>query len=362
MNQNSSEKVQSPVSSHQSPVENAKNVSGEQLLGFIAVVLLIVAAPFLRDWIAPKAIYVQEPGHEVTGHRYLYDKRLGWRNIPNWQATTHGHKLTINSLGMRGREHSVVKPRGTKRILVLGSSFTWGFGVADDEVFSELLEDKLANFGHARYEVLNTGVSGWGTDQALLFLADEGFQYAPDLVVLSFNLTEHPIYNVNSVQFGLAKPMFLDTNLQLGNVPVPKPGSRYPRLTCLADEVDLTLAILDRIADLCAKRGCPLVVMKYGAFHYRHHSEFRDVAKIQAALTEREAKFRDPLIRNPKITLLDLDQKFESRGYSLDKLLDGNFDGHWNAFGHRQVAAILYQFLVEQELVRPARYREPSSN
>lgn len=351
------------MSSNQSSVENSKRTSGVRLLGGVAVVLLIVAAPFVRDWIAPKAIYVQEPGHELTGHRYLYDERLGWRNIPNWQATTYGRKLTINSLGMRDREYSVQKPRGTHRILVLGGSFTWGYGVADDEVFTEVLEAKFAEIGDARYEVLNTGVSGWSTDQELLFLIDEGFQYDPDIVVLSFNLMENPIYNVNSVQFGLAKPMFLDTDLQLGNVPVPKPGTPYPRLKCNADEVDLTIAILERMAETCKQRGCPLVVMKYGAFHYRHHPDFRDDAKIQAELMKRETQFLDPLIRNPNITLLDLDQKFEAIGLSHDELLPtGNFDGHWNAFGHQQVAAILYQFLVEQELVRPAREHSPASN
>ena len=35
-------------------------------------------------------IYLEEPGHDTTGHRYLYDERLGWRNIPNWRATTFG--------------------------------------------------------------------------------------------------------------------------------------------------------------------------------------------------------------------------------------------------------------------------------
>ena len=78
-------------------------------------------------------IYVQEPGSEMTGHRYLYDPLLGWRNIPNWKATTQRHKLTINSRGLRGPEHPYEKPRGTFRIMVLGDSFTWGYGVADDE-------------------------------------------------------------------------------------------------------------------------------------------------------------------------------------------------------------------------------------
>ena len=332
-----------------------------RLFGAVSIILLIVAAPFVRDWIAPKAIYVQEPGYQLTGHRYLYDERLGWRNIPKWQATTYGHKLTINSLGMRDREYSVQKPRGTKRILVLGGSFTWGFGVSDEDIFTEVLEAKLAEFDGDHYEVLNTGVSGWSTDQELLFLIDEAFQYDPDLVVLSFNMPENPVYNVNSVQFGLAKPMFLDTDLQLGNVPVPEPGSPYPRLKCNAEEVELTFAILAKMADVCASRGCPLVVVKFGAFHYRHHADFRDVAVVQTELKKKDAKFCESMHRNPKITMLDLDQEFEAHGFSLDQLLAGNFDGHWNAFGHHEVGVILHQFLARQRMLGPERERSTAA-
>ena len=50
-------------------------------------------------------LYVQEPGHERTGHKYLYDPELGWRNIPNWNATTFGQTLSTNSKHLRDREY-----------------------------------------------------------------------------------------------------------------------------------------------------------------------------------------------------------------------------------------------------------------
>ena len=123
-------------------------------------------------------IYLQEVGHERTGHRYIYDATLGWRNIPNWQATTLGRPLTINSKGLRDREYSYEKPARVRRILVLGDSYAWGYGVADKEVFTEVLEEQLHD-GSGTWEVLNTGVSGWGTDQQYLFLRDEGMKYCP---------------------------------------------------------------------------------------------------------------------------------------------------------------------------------------
>ena len=93
-----------------------------------------VAVPVWIYWQRHRSIYIQEPGHERTGHRYLYDPRLGWRNIPGWEATTNGKKLTINSRGLRDREYALAKPAGVRRVLVLGDSYTWGYGVANDEI------------------------------------------------------------------------------------------------------------------------------------------------------------------------------------------------------------------------------------
>ena len=49
----------------------------------------------------------------------------------------------VNHLGLRGRETTVEKPPGTRRIVMLGDSFTMGKGVEDDETFSVLVERAL---------------------------------------------------------------------------------------------------------------------------------------------------------------------------------------------------------------------------
>ena len=179
-------------------------------------------------------IYVEELDAAETGHRYLYDPRLGWRNIPGWNAETFERPLAINSKGLRDREYAYAKPKGAKRALVLGDSFTWGYGVANDEIFTEVLEKRLAA-APVEWEILNAGVSGWGTDQELLFFIDEGVKYSPDIVVLAFYLINDPVNNASSIQYGLHKPVFLDEGLQLANTPVPKPDSNAPEIRdCLA--------------------------------------------------------------------------------------------------------------------------------
>lgn len=109
----------------------------------------------------------------------------GWANKPGI-TTVYGEAefaidVTHNALGYRGHEISREKPPGVRRVLVLGDSFTYGIGVADDETFSARLERAVPGL-----EVLNTGVNGYGTAQELLLLRDEGLALQPDLVLVAF--------------------------------------------------------------------------------------------------------------------------------------------------------------------------------
>ena len=292
--------------------------------------------------IQSRPIYLQEPGHELTGHKYLYDPVLGWRNIPNWTATTFGHQLTINSHGLRDREYAYAKPRGWRRILVLGDSFVWGYGVADDEIFTEVLENTFRQEG-ASWQVINTGVSGWGTDQQLLYLIHEGMKYQPDVVVLGFFLGNDPVNNTSSIQYGLNKPVFLDLSLQITNVPVPKPPADPEKpITAGVGGIELSVRIIAEIEKRCASAGANLVVMKFGLFQDPDH---RLLQKIDALFHQRFERL------NQQVRYLDLDAEFRDRSMSLHDLVSGNDDGHWNADAHRLVAEILHGFLIDEDLL-----------
>ena len=68
---------------------------------------------------------------------------LGWSNIPDargvFSRAEFSYELNINSLGLRGAEITPDKPAGIRRVAVLGDSFVWGIGAADDELFTTLL-------------------------------------------------------------------------------------------------------------------------------------------------------------------------------------------------------------------------------
>jgi hypothetical protein len=94
--------------------------------------------------------------------------------------------FVTNSRGLRdAREFAYAKPAGTLRVLSLGDSHTQGYEVRQEATFSAVLERYLARRG-TRAEVLNAGVSGFSTAEALAYLENEGYKYQPDVVLLGF--------------------------------------------------------------------------------------------------------------------------------------------------------------------------------
>lgn len=99
-----------------------------------------------------------------------------------------GQQITINSYGMRDREHALQKPKGTYRILVLGDSFMEALQLRFDESFPSMLERELAAATGRNIEAINGSVSGWGTDDELAYLTRYGLQFQPDLVLVGMTL------------------------------------------------------------------------------------------------------------------------------------------------------------------------------
>jgi hypothetical protein len=100
-----------------------------------------------------------------------------------------GGYVSINSDGLRDREHAIAKPRNTIRIAVLGDSFTEAFQVNREDAFWAVMEKELARctkLAGKKVEVINFGQSGFGTAMELLALRHRVWKYSPDIVLLAF--------------------------------------------------------------------------------------------------------------------------------------------------------------------------------
>jgi len=125
------------------------------------------------------------------GHLEIYqpDPKLYWRLKAGQDCYTKiGHqRVHVNAQGTRGPEFQTEKPANTIRILSLGDSRTFGWGLADQETYSRRLEQALQTYlgSGKKVEVINAGVNAWSYPQMLVYFRDFGLKYQPDFVILA---------------------------------------------------------------------------------------------------------------------------------------------------------------------------------
>ena len=135
---------------------------------------------------------------------YIADEYRGGSLLPKaegWWRNEGVVYIRINSQGLRDREHIREKPEKTVRIAVLGDSYAEAFQVQQEQAFWSVLERELGKCvaqSGKRIEVINFGVSGYGTAQELITLQRHVFDYKPDIVLLAFT-TGNDIRNNSKV-------------------------------------------------------------------------------------------------------------------------------------------------------------------
>lgn len=117
--------------------------------------------------------------------RYQADDDLIFSLAPEQHAYTADKPVLINERGLRGRVYDYAKDKGVERILFLGDSVVFGFGVDTADVVSSKVEQIIRDQGK-QIESINTGIPSYNTDQEVAFLEREGVRYNPDWVVLGF--------------------------------------------------------------------------------------------------------------------------------------------------------------------------------
>ena len=183
---------------------------------------------------------------------WKYDSLLGWAHEPRQEGIFESHQfqtvVKINEKGLRDREHLYERQNNIERVLVLGDSFAWGYGVEESERFSQLLEKSLD------VEMINAGVSGYSTDQELLWYKNEGIKYETDLVILVLagnDVGDNNRQLVNTIYY---KPKFVLEEGQLVPIgyPVPKTSPQGKFIYSLSQRSALAYFLIQRYFDIGA--------------------------------------------------------------------------------------------------------------
>jgi hypothetical protein len=118
---------------------------------------------------------------------WRFESTLGWtqEKSMSFEGNIDGDPVRVefNRMGFRDIDHEVNKPEGTRRIVVLGDSFSEASQVNMDETYWHRLESLLDVAGTGDWEVINLGVGDFGNAQAWLALNEYGLEFSPDIVL-----------------------------------------------------------------------------------------------------------------------------------------------------------------------------------
>ncbi len=212
-------------------MRRSRRVFANVLLVAVSLAAGLVAAEAGLRAFFPQPLLEAYRAADTGGPLTRRDAELGWTLRPDvaWPEAPAAWEngLATNAAGFRDAAHADVKAPGAYRVVVLGDSFVFGSGVAQDAVLTRRLAARLG----PGFEIVNLGVPGYGTDQELLTLRRWGRKLSPDLVLLGFFWNDL-MENTSDRIYGLPKPRF---TLESGHLVLHPPAgfsapSTYARL------------------------------------------------------------------------------------------------------------------------------------
>lgn len=324
---------------------------------------------FLRT-LRPQIFDIHPPG------MYTEHPELGYVLTPDFEGTIQRSEFAtpvrIGGGGLRGWEAGDKAPGGY-RILVLGDSQTFGFGVRDEETLTVRLGELLqARFPQRAIEVINAGVPGYGTADQLAWLKLRGEELQPDLIIVQFlsvnDLLENtePASSWAIVDNGMLSARERTQNTAGDSGDTFRRWQRYLKQRShlwrlvsntvgywairvglsadravlwgedfSAEEAELGERLLEELADVAAEQGArTLFLYTTGQAHVLTGSS--------ATLASR--KVLETAADSAGVPWIDVSAELAKRADKLD--LHYKKDGHWTPQGHAAVAEVLADYLA----------------
>jgi hypothetical protein len=256
--------------------------------------------------------------------------------VPSTTIRFQGAELSTNRWGMRDRDYEQLPAPDTYRIALTGPSFVMGSGVADDEVFESLLEDRL-NREHggslyARYEILNFAVPGYSALQELIVLEQKGLSFQPDaLFFIAHQREEEAVVMYMADRISVEAELPYEDLMDLARQAGPEPGATKVEIERRLQPLGAELLswTYRRIVETSREHG----ILPVWIF----------VPTLESPLQEETVQQLARLAEASGFVVLDLSDAYDQQ--DLESLVVAYWDRHPNAEGHRLLADRLYQAL-----------------
>jgi hypothetical protein len=263
---------------------------------------------------------MEADGNRVYRHKASSEQRYGSVTV------------TYNEHGLR--DHPILpKGKGEYRVLALGDSIVFGWGVPQDQIFPLRLEQLLQSRLGGMVRVINTGVGGYNTVQEVAYFKHEGITLQPDLVVLTYvenDIDETPSHLIRDAdaeaQSFLARAMRPLEKLWLYRLVQHAQDHGFhvrddPRPMRSSDSKgwDDSISALDELVSMCRAHNVPLMI-----FYYRLKAD-----------TENPL-LQDVVLHAQGVPVNDVAPWFA--GHDMSALVVSKIDSHPNAEAHRLIA------------------------
>jgi lysophospholipase L1-like esterase len=282
---------------------------------------------------------------------WITDASLSKQPFPH-RETGGSFAVTTDAQGLRAPLHSLDPGANDPfRIMFLGCSTTFGWGVGDDETYAALVERSLREQGHSEVEVINAGQPGHTSFQGLWLYQTVAAAYRPDLVFFGYT-----VQDARKAAYSDASQALLQQDARFLKQRLLDNSRLYLGLRTLIDGWRIEakeredggeqgvyrvsredfVANIRRFRELTAQGEAELALFDFPLERSGYTAEHRRLVRIAA----------------DELGLRHLDIQAEVEHASTTQTLYFPQDpGHANAAGHAFIAERVVRFLNEQELL-----------
>ena len=272
--------------------------------------------------------------------------------------------MHTNELGIRSRP--IDRGGQSVRVLVLGDSYAFGWGVPEKDAFPRQLESMItARFRSVPVEVINGGVPGYGLYQQHAMLLKVLSVTEIDIVVSTFSLANDAVDDLRIEKYApdrlteyspdlTERSPFLSGVIKrsrlLNMLDRRTHALRFQLANTSEEALAATSRSMDALLQTCAERGIRTVCVIVPRRSETVAGSLK--ARIALAQCARARRLQAGFAERYGVPLIDVtDALSEAQRTEEAYLLN---DPHWTPEGHRAVAKAILEALPEEWLAGPS--------
>ncbi len=269
---------------------------------------------------------------------------IAHQHRPNAASFLYGTEIRTNSIGWRDYEYD--SSTDNYRIMILGDSITFGWGVDFNYTFPKILE-RLLRENNKNTEVINTGVGNYNSEMEVNAFFEKGIKYGPDMIVLAYYINDAEITHKNpgAIAYILQKSytysFFSDKliNLKINLLKQNQFKNFYSALYEEDFEGRIRAAkAISLLAEYAKKNNIPLYIVIIPEMHSFEPYPFQEVTDFVMQTAS-----------DNNVTAIDILPYF--KGNSPESLWVSSEDAHPNALGQIIIAKGIYQNLFKENSI-----------